>query len=140
MVWHAAFWSAKAPLTSRSHRATLRTMRSPVIQMPPGSSSVLGALRRFFSAMTGWVLVPLVATFVTVAACATPALAPVSPVATAPSIPPAATTSVPAAQPSSLVFRLTTADELEQLLGRGQPVLLAVLDTRNDDILSETSG
>ena len=91
------------------------------------------------------VLAPLVAALVAVVACTSPGPAPAptspqsSPVAVAPTVSPAAATSAIAVQPS-VVVHLKTVDEFEQLKGRGQPVLLAVLDQSRGDEYPESYG
>ncbi len=90
-------------------------------------------LRRY--AALRWALAPIVAALVAAAACSSPgpALSPTAPPTTsatvAPMAHPASAAPVVTAEPSpSAVFHLKSADELEQLRGGGQPLLLAVLD------------
>lgn len=82
---------------------------------------------------------------VTVVACASTGSTPVtnsSPIpaaAVVPTVLPAAANSVVTVQPSA-VIHLKTANEFEQIRGRGQPVLLAVLDKNRDDSFSGADG
>jgi hypothetical protein len=82
---------------------------------------------------------------VSVVACAStgstpvPTSSPISPAAVAPIALPAAATSMVTVQPSA-VIHLKTADEFERIKGRGQPVLLAVLDKGQDDSFGGTDG
>ena len=80
-----------------------------------------------------WALAPLLAALATAAACApppptpAPTPPPTRPAAVAPTSTPGTAAALSTVQPSAVVH-LKAADEFEQLKGRGQPVLLAVLD------------
>ncbi len=110
-----------------------------------GASPVANARTPARSGTIAWALAPLVAALVATAACASPGATPAAPspttsrAAAAPTTSPAALTTAVAAQTSAVVH-LSAAAELEQLRGRGQPVMLAVLDRGRGNRIAETDA